>query len=60
MGDSLTSDIRGGINAGIKTCWYNPRGKAARDDIRPDYCITALHELPGLLEKLFGALNPTV
>ena len=60
MGDSLTSDIRGGINAGIKTCWYNPRGKAAREDIRPDYCITALNELPRLLEKLFGSLNPTV
>ena len=60
VGDSLTSDIRGGINAGIKTCWYNPRGKAAREDIRPDYCITALNELPGLLEKLFGSLNQTV
>ncbi len=60
VGDSLTSDIRGGINAGIKTCWYNPRGKAAREDIRPDYCITALNELPRLLEKLFGSLNPTV
>ena len=53
VGDSLTSDIRGGINAGIKTCWYNPRGKAARADIRPDYCITALHELPGLLSRIF-------
>ena len=27
IGDSLTSDIRGGINAGIDTCWYNPKGK---------------------------------
>ena len=53
VGDSLASDIRGGINAGIKTCWYNPLGKAARDDIRPDYCITALHELPGLLRGIF-------
>ena len=60
VGDSLTSDIQGGINAGIKTCWYNPRGKAAREDIRPDYCITALNELPRLLEKLFGSLNQTV
>ena len=53
VGDSLTSDIQGGINAGIKTCWYNPLGKAARDDIRPDSCITALHELPGLLSGIF-------
>ena len=24
IGDSLTSDIRGGNNAGLKTCWFNP------------------------------------
>ena len=53
VGDSLTSDIRGGINAGIKTCWYNPRGKAAREDIRPDYSIAELNELPGLLSEIF-------
>lgn len=32
VGDSLTSDIRGGNNAGIKTCWYNPEGKTAPDE----------------------------
>jgi len=26
IGDSLTSDVAGGINAGIDTCWYNPHG----------------------------------
>ena len=26
VGDSLTSDIQGGVNAGIKTCWFNPKG----------------------------------
>ena len=26
IGDSLTSDIRGGNNAGIRTCWFNPHG----------------------------------
>lgn len=25
IGDSLTSDIQGGINAGLDTCWYNPK-----------------------------------
>lgn len=24
IGDSLSSDIQGGINVGIDTCWYNP------------------------------------
>lgn len=27
VGDSLSSDMQGGINFGIDTCWYNPRGK---------------------------------
>lgn len=53
VGDSLTSDIRGGINAGIKTCWFNPHGKPEREDIVPDYRISALEELPVLLEKIF-------
>lgn len=52
VGDSLTSDIRGGRDAGIRTCWFNPRGKPARRDIVPDYEITALHQLPPLLETL--------
>ena len=52
VGDSLTSDIRGGINAGIKTCWFNPEGKSLREDIRPDYVICSLDELPGILERL--------
>jgi YjjG family noncanonical pyrimidine nucleotidase len=27
VGDSLTSDIQGGLNAGIDTIWYNPKGR---------------------------------
>ena len=53
VGDSLTSDIRGGINAGIKTCWFNPKGKARRADIRPDYEISSLEQLPALLKTIF-------
>ncbi len=34
IGDSLTADIRGGINFGIDTCWYNPKNKPAPDDMR--------------------------
>lgn len=51
VGDSLTSDILGGINAGIATCWVNPTGKPGRPDIQPDYEIKALAELPELLSK---------
>ena len=33
VGDSLTSDIKGGINYGIDTCWYNPNGKSVPTDM---------------------------
>jgi len=52
VGDSLTSDIRGGNNAGIATCWVNPQGLPRREDIHVDYEIAALSELEELLEKL--------
>lgn len=45
IGDSLSSDIRGGINAGIATCWFNPKGKALPEGIRPDYEIRSLDEI---------------
>lgn len=53
VGDSLTSDIRGGINAGIKTCWFNSRCRPPRDDIRPDWEIRELSQLPPLLERIY-------
>ena len=45
VGDSLTSDIRGGNNAGIKTCWYNPNHKERYADVKIDYEIADLHEI---------------
>ncbi len=49
VGDSLSSDIRGGNNAGILTCWYNPTGQKAPEDLRIDYEITDLHQVFDLL-----------
>ena len=49
VGDSLTSDMRGGGDAGIVTCWYNPEGAAAPDGYRIDHEIHNLHEVYGLL-----------
>ena len=54
LGDSLTSDIRGGLNAGILTVWYNPKGRENAGPVRPDYEIRALSEFPGLLGRIFG------
>ena len=51
VGDSLSSDIRGGINAGIKTVWVNPDHKDC-GDVKPDYEIEYLHQLEALLEGM--------
>lgn len=52
VGDSLSSDILGGKNAGIATCWVNPDHKPGRPDILPDYEIRSLDQLESLLETL--------
>jgi len=52
VGDSLTSDIQGGINAGIQTVWVNPGHKPYPAHIVPDYEIEALHQLEALLDQL--------
>lgn len=52
VGDSLTSDILGGIRAGIKTCWVNPNHMPGNPDIQPDYEIESITQLEALLETL--------
>ncbi len=52
VGDSLTSDILGGKNAGIRTVWFCPKEKPQRDGISPDFVIRSLDELPSLLKTL--------
>lgn len=51
VGDSLTSDVLGGKNAGIATCWFNVRNKKNNSDINPDYEIKSLRELVDLIEN---------
>ena len=45
VGDTLESDILGGINAGIDTCWLNAHNKPAIADITPRYQVASLREL---------------
>lgn len=52
VGDSLTSDILGGIHAGIKTCWVNPDKRPASPAIEPDYEIESIADLESLLDTL--------
>ncbi len=49
VGDSLTSDIQGGKNAGIRTCWVNSRHLPEDPAIRPDHVIERLDQLEELL-----------
>ena len=45
VGDSLTSDIQGGINFGIDTVWFNPTDKTNDTGIQPTYEIQDLLEV---------------
>lgn len=51
VGDSLTSDIKGGNNAGIITCWYNPKKKGIPGGYLVDYNIQNLNEITSILNK---------
>lgn len=52
VGDSLSSDIQGGINAGIRTVYFNPKGKENETGITPDYEIYELSQITALLEEM--------
>lgn len=49
VGDSLSSDICGGNNAGIRTCWYNPSKEKMSGDYKIDYEIANLNEIYEIL-----------
>ena len=51
VGDSLTSDIQGGINSGIDTCWYNPGRLEAGNEVKPTFEIATLNALKDVLGK---------
>lgn len=45
VGDSLTSDMQGGNNAGILCCWYNRTGAKNCGNVKIDYEIRDLWEI---------------
>ena len=51
IGDSLTSDMQGGINAGIDTCWYNPAGKELPATYNLTYVVKSFDEMEEVLLK---------
>jgi 2-haloacid dehalogenase len=50
IGDSLTSDIQGGVDYGLDTCWYNPIAEPRPSDLGITYEIKHLRELLEVLE----------
>lgn len=50
VGDSLTSDMAGGLGAGLRCCWYNPQKLPVPPDLALDYVISDLNEVEGLLD----------
>lgn len=49
VGDSISSDIKGGIGAGILTCWYRPDETQNNTIWKPDYEISHLNEVYDIL-----------
>ena len=49
VGDSLTSDMKGGNNAGIVCCWYNPKKVPNTKNLKIDYEIENLNEIKALI-----------
>ena len=45
VGDNLMSDILGGINSGIDTCWINPKGLPIDNNIKPTYVVKKVTDL---------------
>jgi len=45
VGDNPDSDILGGINAGLATCWLNAEGRAQPEGINSTWQVTSLKEL---------------
>ena len=52
VGDSLSADIQGGVNAGLDTCWVNMNGMENESGLTPTYEVKALRELyPIVMEE---------
>lgn len=49
IGDNLSSDIKGGINYNIDTCWYNPNKVENTSNLTPTYEMTDYKEIRSLL-----------
>ncbi len=51
IGDSLSSDMAGGADYGISTCWFNPTQRNNDGQVRPDWSVTSMHQLRDQLQS---------
>lgn len=51
IGDSLNTDIKGGLLSGIDTCWINAKGQACPPDIQSTYTVASLAELHNIFAQ---------
>jgi 2-haloacid dehalogenase len=51
IGDTFSSDILGGLNAGIKTIWFNPKKNPAPKDLEADFEIRNLEDIISIVER---------
>ena len=49
IGDSLTSDIQGAMNASLPCCWLNRYGKELPEEYAVDYVIEDVREVIGVV-----------
>lgn len=56
VGDSLSSDIKGAINAGLDCVWYDPKGSAAPEGMNITYTVSDLAEIENIV--LYGKNEP--
>lgn len=56
IGDSLSSDIRGGNNYGIDTCWYNPKQKENNGLAKPTYEIHDWKEFQMIVTQTIASI----
>ena len=51
VGDSYERDVLGAKKAGMRACWFNPRGlRLPQEDVEPDFEIGALDHIPEILD----------
>ncbi len=51
VGDNPDSDVLGGMNAGIDTCWLNASQQACPEGVEPTYTVKKLNDLQELLHS---------